>query len=200
MPPVDGAERSDGASRSGKDRGARGAPAAKKKPLVPETPEEREKALGNLYAHLATAADSTEAGAVSSAIEVMWVQSGSDTVSLLLQRATTAMSEKDNPLARQLFDAVVELAPDFAEGFARRAYFLYTEDDSLGALGDLRRVLALEPNHYRALDGIATILYNLGEKRAALKALQQLEQVHPHWPGLEDSLKSMAAEVEGQGI
>ncbi len=173
---------------------------AKKKQPPPDTPEAREKALANLYAHLATAADPGEATAVASAIEMLWVQSGSDTVGLLLTRATQATIEKKSDLARALFDAVVDLAPDFAEGFARRAFFHYSENDTTSALGDLRRALALEPNHYRALDGLSAILNDIGEKRAALQALKQLEMVHPHWPGLDDALKEMERAVEGQGI
>lgn len=185
-----------GASTAQPQRGS----AAKRKSPTPDTPEAREKALSNLYAHLATASDDGEAAAIASAIEALWAQSGSDTVALLLTRATQATLEKKSDLARQLFDAVVELAPDFAEGFARRAFFHYRENDTTSALGDLRRALALEPNHFRALDGLSTILRDIGEKRAALKALQQLELIHPHWPGLADDLKEMERAVEGQGI
>lgn len=193
-----GATTPDGAAPR---QGAQGpTTAAKKKPSPPDTPEARAKALANLYAHLATAADAGEASAVASAIEMLWVQSGSDTVSLLLSRATQAIVEKRTDLARELFDAVVDLAPDFAEGFARRAFFHYSENDPSRAIGDLRRALALEPNHYRALDGLATILKEIGEKRASLKALKQLEQVHPNWPGLEEALREMERAVEGQGI
>ncbi len=174
--------------------------AAKKKPAPPDTPEAREKALSNLYAHLATASDASEASAIAAAIEALWMQSGSDTIAVLLSRATQATLAKKSDLARQLFDAVVDLAPDFAEGFARRAFFHYQENDATSALGDLRRALALEPNHFRALDGLSTILNDIGEKRAALKALQQLELVHPNWPGLTDELKEMERAVEGQGI
>lgn len=190
-----GAQRKDPARPPGKDKQA-----AKKKPAPPDTPEARDKALSNLYAQLATSADPGEAGPIATAIEMLWVQSGSDTVSLLLARATQAVVERKTELAEQLLDAAVELAPDFAEGFARRAYFHYSENDTERAIGDLRRALALEPNHYRALDGLATILREAGQKAPALKVLKQLEQVHPHWPGIEDNLRSLEREVEGQGI
>lgn len=190
----------DGTPRSIPPSGEKGRAASKHKAAPPDTAEARAKALGNLYAHLSTAADAGEATAVAAAVEALWLQSGSDTVGLLLTRATQAMAEKRSDLARELFDAVVELAPDFAEGFARRAFFHYTENDTARALGDLRRALALEPNHYRALDGLATIMADLGEKRAALNALRQLELVHPYWPGLADSLREMERAVEGQGI
>ncbi len=174
--------------------------AAKKKPAPPGTPEARDKALSNLYAQLATSADPGEAGPIAAAIEMLWVQSGSDTVSLLLARATQAVVERKTELAEQLLDAVVELAPDFAEGLARRAYFHYSENDFGRAVADLKRALALEPNHYRALDGLVAILREGGQKAPALKVLKQLEQVHPHWPGIEDKLRELEREVEGQGI
>ena len=75
-----------------------------------------------------------------------------------MTRATQATVEKKVDLARQLFDAIVDLAPDYAEGFARRAYFHYQQNDTTSALGDLRRALALEPNHFRALDGLSVPL------------------------------------------
>lgn len=165
-----------------------------------DTPEARARALSDLYAHLAAAADTGEASAIASAIEVLWIHSGSDTVALLLSRATEAIAAKRSDLAHSLLDAVVELAPDFAEGFARRAFLFYTENDTTRALGDLRRALALDPNHYRALDGLVTILKDIGEKRAALQALKQLQDVHPFWPGLEENLRELERAVEGQGI
>lgn len=194
-PPPRKAEPPRSATPSAKPPGA----VAKKKAPPPDTFEAREKTLSNLYAHLATA-EPGEAAAIAAAIEALWVQSGSDTISLLLTRATQATLEKKTDLARDLFDAIVDLAPDFAEGFARRAFFHYQQNDPTRALGDLRRTLALEPNHFRALDGLSTILSDIGEKRAALKALQQLELVHPNWPGLADDLKELERAVEGQGI
>ena len=68
-------------------------------------------------------------------------------------------------LALKLLDAVVELAPDYAEGWNRRAYVHYMQSDYERAMGDLRRVLALEPNHFKALDGLAQILREIGEKK-----------------------------------
>jgi tetratricopeptide (TPR) repeat protein len=114
--------------------------------------------------------------------------------------AIRAAEEKRLDLAIQLLDAVVELAPDYAEGWNRRALVHYMRDDYALALGDLRRALALEPNHFKALDGLVQILREMGEKKAALKALQQLLAIHPHWQGGKQTLEELSREVEGQGI
>jgi tetratricopeptide (TPR) repeat protein len=68
------------------------------------------------------------------------------------------------------------------------------------ALGDLRRALALDPNHFKALDGLGQILREIGQKKAALKAFKQLLEVHPYWSGAQQLVDELAREVEGQGI
>lgn len=68
------------------------------------------------------------------------------------------------------------------------------------ALGDLRRVLALDPNHFKALDGLAHILKDVGQKRAALAAVRKLLEVHPFWDGAKALGDELAREVEGQAL
>ena len=169
-------------------------------PSVPKTPAEREKMLSDLYAHLATAGDEDSAKAVAEAIERVWVNSGSDTIDVLMERSMKAVGEKNYELALKLLDHVVALAPDFTEGWNRRAYVHYMKSEVDLALGDLRRTLALDPNHFKALDGLGQILREIGQKRPALKAFKQLLDVHPYWSGAQDAVDELEREVEGQGI
>jgi tetratricopeptide (TPR) repeat protein len=167
---------------------------------LPKTPAEREKALADLYALLATADDEEAAKAISDAIERIWLHSGSPTIDLLMERAIKAMSEKNPDLAMKLFDHVVELAPDFTEAWNRRAYVYFVQNNVERALGDLRRALALDPNHFKALDGLGQILREVGQKKGALQAFQQLLDVHPFWQGAKQAIEELEREVEGQGI
>jgi len=169
-------------------------------PTLPKTPAEREKMLSDLYAHLATAGDEDSAKAVAEAIERVWVNSGSDTIDVLMERAMKSVSDKNYDLALKLLDHVVALAPDFTEGWNRRAYVHYMKSEVDLALGDLRRTLALDPNHFKALDGLGQILREIGQKRPALKAFKQLLDVHPYWSGAQDAVDELEREVEGQGI
>jgi tetratricopeptide (TPR) repeat protein len=169
-------------------------------PSLPKTPAERERILSDLYAHLAAATDEESAKTVAEGIERLWLNSGSDTIDLLMERSMKAVSEKNLDLAIALLNYVVELAPDFTEGWNRRAYVHYMKGEIDLALGDLRRALALDPNHFKALDGFAQILREIGQKKAALKAFKQLLDVHPYWSGAQDAVDELAREVEGQGI
>jgi tetratricopeptide (TPR) repeat protein len=167
---------------------------------LPKTAAERDKILGDLYALLATAEDENSAKAIAEGIERIWLHSGSPTVDLLLGRAMKAASEKKMDRALKLLDHVVEQAPDFTEGWSRRAYVYFQRNQVAQAIGDLRRALALDPNHFKALDGLGQVLREIGQKKGALQVYRHLYEVHPHWPGVERVVDELSREVEGQGI
>ncbi len=167
---------------------------------LPQTPAQRAKALADLYALLATAPDQSTASEIATTIEGLWRLSYSDTISVLLDRAAQVQAENRTELAIKLLDAVVELAPDFAEGWYRRATLYYGQNDFARALGDLRRALALEPNHFRAMEGLSLVLREAGQKKGALEAYRQLMGVHPFFQGGDEALRELEREVEGQGI
>ena len=165
---------------------------------LPGTAAERIKLLANLYAYLATAEDEKQAQPIAQAIERLWLFAGSDTIQLLMDRAAKAIAVKDLDLAVRLLDAVVDLAPDYAEGWNRRAYAHYLNNDIERMVGDLRRCLALEPNHFRALEGLAQVMRETGQKKAALKAYERLLEIHPTAPGVSDAVKELSKDVDGQ--
>lgn len=156
--------------------------------------------LAELYAHLARARDAEQAAPIAKTIEGLWLNSGSATISLLMSRAFKALRASRRDLALKLLNAVVELGPDYAEGWSRRAYVHYLQNDLRHAIGDLRRALALDPNHYRALDGLARILRESGQKKSALGAYRQLLRIYPYMPGAKEAVDELTVEVEGQGI
>ena len=90
--------------------------------------------------------------------------------------------------------------PDPAEAWNRRAYVYFVQNNIERALGDLRRALALDPNHFKALDGLGQILREIGQKKGALKAFQQLLDVHPFWQGAKQAVEELERDVDGQGI
>ena len=178
------------------DGGAPGRPTDR----LPTTADEKSKLLADLYAHLAASDSAETAKKVQSTIERLWGHSGSDTVALLMQRAAKALGAKDHDGALKFMDYVVLLAPDFAEGFNRRAFIHFSRNDMPSAVGDLRRALALEPNHFKALDGLAQIWRQMGNSKGALSVVKQLLEVHPYWEGAAKMAEELAREVDGQGI
>ncbi|MFT3729909.1 MAG: tetratricopeptide repeat protein [Hyphomicrobium sp.] len=166
----------------------------------PKSSEEVSKTLDNLYAYLATEGDHRQAGEIGAAIERLWRMQGGDTVNLLIDRGELFSSRNENDKALPFLDAAVELEPQYAEAWSHRAYVEYRMNNYTAALGDLRRALAIEPNNFRALDGMAKILVLMGEKKAALEVYNQLLKVHPNIEGGETARDALKKEIEGQGI
>lgn len=181
--------------------GAPGAERGAEKDAASATePEQRAKLLEELYGRLATAPDEETGAQIANAIEQLWQHSGSATADLLMARAAAATEAERRDLAMKLLNAAVELQPDYAEAWNRRAYLFYLENDYTRALGDIRRVLALEPQHFKAIEGLANILHHLDEKKAALEAYESLLKVHPMAPGARKAADDLRVEVEGRGI
>jgi tetratricopeptide (TPR) repeat protein len=165
---------------------------------VPQGGEERAKLLDELYARLATAEDEQVANRIATAIERVWLTPGSDTVALLIERARRAVGEKQHDLALSLLDRASRLAPDYPEVFNNRAAVHFARNNLKASVGDLRRVLALEPNHFKALETLGQIFKESGSKKAALEVYRKLHQVHPHMSGVKSALDELEREVNGQ--
>ena len=167
---------------------------------LPQTAEDKRRQLTDLYAQLAAAESEEAAGKMAGSIERLWRHSGSDTVNLLISRAAKVAAEKRTELAEKLLDHAVAMAPDYTEGFSQRAFFHYSQSNTTAALGDLRRVLALDPNHFKAMEGIVQIWRDTGNKKGAYEVLKQLLDVHPFATGAKQAYDELKREVEGRGI
>ncbi len=131
----------------------------------------------------------------------MWSDSGSPSMNLLLRRAEKALEEQDDPeLALRFLDDLVRLAPDFAEGWNKRATVYFMLGDYGRAVADIERTLALEPRHFGALGGLGMILERLGDDKGAYTAYTQALEVHPNLPGAAKAVDRLRPEVEGREL
>ena len=170
--------------------------------LTPRTSlaQARRKTLDDLYAKLAAATDEGEAKSVASLITAIWQRSSSDTANLLMSRADTATAARDYPAALRILDKLVELQPDWAEAWNRRATVRFLAGDLDGSMADVEHVLKLEPKHFAALNGLAMILQRTGFDKQALQVYRRAAAVYPHQPELERTIEKLSLDVEGQGI
>jgi tetratricopeptide (TPR) repeat protein len=156
--------------------------------------------LDRLFEALKVAPDDESAKFVENRIWAIWLASTSDTANLLMGRAKTALDGKDYDLAIKLLDAVVDIKPDFAEAWNRRATVHYTKKDFGRAMADIREVLVREPRHFGALSGLGIILQELGDDRRALDAFRRALAVHPKLERIPDLAKRLTEKIEGRGI
>jgi tetratricopeptide (TPR) repeat protein len=182
-------------------------------PIVPDMPlpkqdkpenarkgEQAGPLLQNLFRELNAAPNVETAKSVEQAIWGLWLKSGSDTADLLMNWAVEAIAEKNYDRALEYLDAIVEVRPNYAEGWNKRATVYYMRDDYGRSLGDLQHVLALEPRHFGALAGLGTILQEIDEKPRALEAFRRALAIHPHFESAKKAIDRLIVEVEGRDI
>jgi hypothetical protein len=162
-------------------------------------PVERPKMLARLYDELGKVHDAHDAAPITETIERLWLLSGSDTVDLLMARADRFIKESDLDLALKILDATVDLAPDDAEAWHRRATVHFLEKDYELALADLRRALDIDPKHYSAIKDLGVVLQATGAKKEALQANRKALEVNP-FLDVRQEVESLSREVEGQDI
>jgi tetratricopeptide (TPR) repeat protein len=156
--------------------------------------------LAELFAKLVEIEDARAAKLLEGAIWGLWMQSGSATVDLLLNRGTKAMGDGDYPTALQLFTSVVELDPKFSEGWNKRATLFFLMGALDRSLADVDKTLALEPRHFGALAGLGMINTQLGKDREALDAFEKAVLVNPHLESVKPEISRLKKKLDGSRI
>lgn len=156
--------------------------------------------LDTLFGKLKKAGSEDAAKSINHAIQLRWLESGSDTVDLLMQRAMQAMDSKDYPLSLDLLDAVIDLRPGFAEGWNKRATVYYLLQDFGRSMGDIEQTLKLEPRHFGALSGLASIFRYLGRDEDALEVYEKTLAIHPRLKNVQKAYQDLVEEIEGRDI
>ena len=155
--------------------------------------------LEALFEGLKTA-DAAAAQQIESRIYDLWSESGSPSMDLLLSRGREALADSDTAKAIEHFTALVDHAPDFAEGYNARATAFFQRGQYGPALDDIQRTLALNPRHFGALSGLALILEEIGRPEDALEAWREVEKLNPQREGLTDAMSRLAGAVEGYDL
>ncbi len=129
-----------------------------------------------------------------------WTISGSASADYLLRRAQAAMEAQDYDAAYDHLTALVDHAPDFAEGWNARATLFFELQMYGPAIADIQRALALEPRHFGALTGLGIMLEDMGNMEAALEAYEAAHAIHPNQPDIERLLNGLRVQLEGEAL
>lgn len=160
----------------------------------------RDEVLSSLYDQLARAESEEAAERITSAIERLWSQSGSDTADLLMERVNLAMKVRNYDLATELLTALTDIEPRYVAGWSQLATVYFLRENYADAMQKLRRVLTLDPRHYKAIEGLGIILRETGNKKAALEVSRQALAINPYLKSAKQAEEELSREVEGQGI
>jgi len=156
--------------------------------------------LDDLFQTLKSASSKEAAQAAEDGIWHLWLESGSDTVDLLMTWAMKAMQAKDYATALDFLDRVIIMKPDYAEGWNKRATVYFMMNDYSKSIADIGKTLALEPRHFGALSGLGMIMREIGEDKRAIEAYQKALAVDPNLEGVQKALDELQAKAAGKQI
>jgi tetratricopeptide (TPR) repeat protein len=126
--------------------------------------------LGGLFTQLKAAGSLDEAQTIEARIWALWLRSKVAGVDTLMNEGMGRMETGDLDRALATFTEVTKRAPDFAEGWNKRATVLYMLGRPQESIADIGRVLALEPRHFGALSGLGLCEADLRHDKAAADA------------------------------
>ncbi len=158
-----------------------------------------ESRVDDLMAQLQDA-DAENYQKIEAAILDEWGKSGSPAMDLLLKRGQDALDAGDPGAALEHFSALVDHAPDFAEGYASRATAYYLLDEFGPALDDARQALVLNPRNFAVLRGFGIMLEELNRPTDALEVYRQVLVLDPAAQDVIDAVERLELKLEGQTL
>ncbi len=180
------------------DDGVREAPAGAEGPTEAngqETPGTQ--SLDTMLGRLADP-DTENGMALAAEIRARWARSGSPTLDHLLARGRAALAAGNARAAVGHLTALLDTAPDFAEGrFSRAEAFLLLGRPGI-ALDDLARALAAEPRHFPSWVLMGAILAEIGDLSGAREALRRALALNPHDVGVARALGRVERQIRGE--
>ncbi|SLN22301.1 tetratricopeptide repeat protein [Pseudooctadecabacter jejudonensis] len=145
-------------------------------------------------------AESDEVERIEGQIITEWSKSGSAAMDLLLRRGEDAIEAGEFGQAVEHLTALVDHAPDFAEGYHGRATAYYNLGLYGPAIDDLRQTLVIEPRHFGAMIGVAVILEELDRVEEALEVWQKVAELSPADAEVEQVIERLNASLSGQTL
>ena len=161
---------------------------------VPVSADQNDRRLDGLFERLQATPDRAEASEIQNRIWALWFTSEDRNVTMLMGVGSMAMNQGQYQPALDAFNRIVAMAPNFAEGWNRRATLYYLMGDYPASVSDIAKTLALEPRHFGALSGLGLINMRLGRTDQAIEAFRDALAVNPHSTGAKANLDSLLGE------
>jgi tetratricopeptide (TPR) repeat protein len=162
--------------------------------------DQKDPRLDALFAELQKVTGTLQGQTITQQIWAIWVASDNPEVNRLMNEGTDAMAVQDYKTALTDFTKMITIAPDFAEGWNKRATVLWLLHDYEGSMADVQKTLALEPRHFGALWGLGTMDAALEHDEEAIAAFEKALAVNPHMDGVREQIEALKQRIRAKQI
>ena len=102
-----------------------------------------------------------------------------DSLTQSLAKGSGLISKGELEAAYKIFSTIIESAPDWAEGWNKRATVLYLMGRYQDSLNDIDEVLKRESRHFGALSGQGLVQTELKNYEKAIESYQTVQKIYP---------------------
>jgi len=159
--------------------------------------DQNDPRLSPLFEKLKVAPDFAAAHEIEINIWHIWSKANTAGGGVLFRQGVQYMNDGENEKALVNFNALVEIEPEFAEGWNKRATLHYAMGNFDGSVADIQRTLTLEERHFGALSGLGLIYDAMDRKEAAVKAFRAALGIHPNMESIRRRVEELIEETEG---
>jgi tetratricopeptide (TPR) repeat protein len=122
----------------------------------------------------------------------IWARSGDPAVDALFADGLQALGRRDWLGAVRAFGRVTEAAPDFAEGWNKRATARYLAEHYASAIADCEEVLRRNRYHFGALSGQGLCHLALRQYPEAARCFRRALALHPRLSAVRENLQRVS--------
>ena len=164
----------------------------------PAAADQQDPRLDGLFERLQETRSPAEAWTVEQQIWRLWLESEDAAIDRLMRQGVVAMRDQNYDAALRVFDRMVNQAPNFAEGWNKRATVHYLMGEWRASVVDIQRTLELEPRHFGALFGLGLIYDALEQPEAALRSFEATLDLNPHSESTLLRVQELRRQLQGR--
>ena len=118
----------------------------------------------------------------------------------MLAQGSDLMNSKMFKEALIIFDQVIDLDPEWAEAWNKRATVLYLVGEYQKSQNDIDQVLKLEKRHFGALAGQGLVNIELKNYEKAITSYKKAKEIYPSMKSPEIMIKKLKELIKRQSI
>jgi len=162
--------------------------------------DQQDPQLEELFDKLQHTTEYAQAARLEARIWQLWVQHPDPQPARLMMQGIEQINRDDLQGALATYDRLVQLTPDFAEAWNKRATVYYLLGNYPASQADIDKTLALEPFHFGALSGRALVHLAQQEYFQARSAFHACLEIYPAMPGVNANLQLLETMLEQRAI
>ena len=151
--------------------------------------DQKDSRLTSLFDELFLSNDNMQASTILADIWDIWSIAENIEAQEIFDEGNNMMDRGSLEEAIALFTQVIDLKPDFAEGWNKRATVLFLKGELEASILDIQKTLELEPRHFGALDGLAEIYLIQDDLLGAAATYKRILEIIPTSKKSQDRLK-----------